>query len=145
MDLSLEGCISQLSDKHGLSDTNPIDMPYRSGYLIDCITHDDIPPSQKASIVRQCQSMVGGINWVSQNTWPDITTSTTLSARHLQNPNAEHLDAARHVIKYLQSTPEWENASDNPNNPTLENMTLSSVFAVWLHGHQNSQMQSFLQ
>jgi hypothetical protein len=64
---------------------------------------------------------VGGFNWLSLSTRPDITPVTSLLAGHLANPSQGHLDHAKHVLQYLKGTPTWGIRFTQP--PTQYNPT----------------------
>ena len=108
--LSQSGHIHKMLDKHGMDspDTHhPVHTPFCSGLVIDSVPKDGIPPEQKPHIVTKFQSLVGGFNWLSTSTRPDITAVTSLLARHLPNPSQGHLDSAIHVLRYLKGTDQW--------------------------------------
>ena len=115
---------------------NPADSPYRSGMLIDRIPHDGLPPEDKPRLLATYQSIVGGLNWLSLSTRPDITPVTRLLASHLKNPSQGHLDAARHVLRYLKGSPEWGNRftqplTDNPPDDAYDPDLCASGMVSW--------------
>jgi hypothetical protein len=108
--LSQEGHIYKMLENNNMRSTDshfPVSTPYRSGTPIDRIPHDGVTPEQKPQLVSSYQSIVGGLNWLSLSTQPDITTAVTLLASHLHNPSNGHLEAAQHVLCYLKGTPDW--------------------------------------
>ena len=108
--LSQEGHIHKMLEQHGLNGSDayhPVDSPFRSGYPIDRIPHDDVEPSSKAALVQKYQSIVGSLLWLSLGTRLDITTAVSLLCGYSHNPSQGHIDAAIHVAKYLKGTPEW--------------------------------------
>ena len=108
--LSQPGQIYKLLDTHGMDGPDqfhPVKTPFRSGLVIDTIPNDGIDPSNKAKLVTTYQSMVGTYNWLAGSTRPDISAVTSLLGSHNQNPSQGHLDAARHVARYLKGTPNW--------------------------------------
>jgi hypothetical protein len=94
-------------DQFGLTDANPVATPYRSGHLIDRNPHDGVPPESKPTLVKAYQSLVGGLNWLSLSTRPDISAATILLATYLHNPSKGHLESAKHVLRYLGATIDW--------------------------------------
>jgi len=86
--LSQEGHIHKLLDQEWLIDCNPTLAPHRSGHAIDMVPHDE------HTLVKRHQSLIGGLNWLSTGTRPDITMAASLLASHLKNPSQGHLDAA---------------------------------------------------
>ena len=100
--LSQTGCIDTLVDRFGLTNANPVDTPYRSGLPIDRVPIDPIKPTP--DFVKQYQSIVGGINWISCSTRPDGSVTTSLLAQFNQAPSSGHFDAAKCFVKYLKGT-----------------------------------------
>jgi hypothetical protein len=102
------GHIYKMLEKHGMDSPDshhPVKTPFHSGIVIDSLPHDGIDPKHKPTLVTQFQSMVGGLNWLSTSTRPDITAVTSLLASHLPNPSQGHVDSAKHVLRYLKGTP----------------------------------------
>jgi hypothetical protein len=74
--LSQEGHIYKMLENNNMRSTDshfPVSTPYRSGTPIDRIPHDGATPEQKPQLVSSYQSIVGGLNWLSLSTRPDIT------------------------------------------------------------------------
>jgi hypothetical protein len=100
--LSQEGFVSELLERHGLTDCNPSPSPYRSGFVIDRIPEDDEPPSAEA--ITQYQSLIGGLTWLHISTRPDIGVAHKLLCAHLQRPSSGHMTAAKHILRYLKGS-----------------------------------------
>jgi hypothetical protein len=47
---------------------------------------------------------VGSLNWLAHTTRPDLSTVVSLLAQHQNHPSTGHLEAAKHVVKYLVGT-----------------------------------------
>ena len=108
--MSQEGQIYKMlltHDMDGADSHYPVKTPFRSGLVIDSLPHDGTPPDNKPALVKAYQSIVGGLNWLSLSTRPDITAVTSLLASHLKNPSQGHLDSAHHVLKYLKGSMDW--------------------------------------
>ena len=106
--MSQEGYVYKMLEQHGMDDGHyPVATPYKSGLPIDRRPHDGIPPDQKPDLLAKYQSIVGGLNWLSLSTRPDITAAVSLLAAHLHNPSAGHLDSAYIVLRYLKGTKDW--------------------------------------
>ncbi len=119
--MSQPGHIYKMLDKHnmdGPDNYHPVQTPFRSGLIIDSLPHDGIDPAKKPKLVTAFQSLVGGFNWLSTSTRPDITAATSLLASHLINPSQGHLDAARHLLRYLKGSPNWGIRYTQPKDPT---------------------------
>jgi hypothetical protein len=78
--------------------------PYRSGISIDSIPPDTLSSSQCDTLRLQYQSLVGSLNWLAHTTCPDLATTVSLLAQHQNNPSSGHLEATKHVVKYLAGT-----------------------------------------
>ena len=78
--------------------------PYRSGLPIDSIPTETLSASQCDALRLQYQSLVGSLNWLAHTTRPDLSTVVSLFAQHQSNPSTGHLEAAKHVVKYLAGT-----------------------------------------
>ena len=102
--ISQQAMIDGMLEKHNYSHCTTARSPYRSGLKIDRIELDGIDPSQKEKLVREYQSIVGGLNWLSINTRPDISTAYSLLSQFNSNPSKGHLDAAKYVLRYLKHT-----------------------------------------
>ncbi len=78
--------------------------PYRSGSPIDSIPTEDLSASQHDILRLQYQSLVGSLNWLAHTTCPDLSTVVSLLAQHQNHQSTGHLEAAKHVVKYLVGT-----------------------------------------
>jgi hypothetical protein len=106
--MSQEGYIHKLLDQYNMIEGHwPVQTPYKSGLPIDRQPHDGLSPSNKPELVKQYQSIVGGLNWLSLSTRPDITAAVSLLAGHLSNPSDGHLVSAKHVLLYLKGSMDW--------------------------------------
>lgn len=96
--------IESLLEEHKMDDCNSVPTPYRAGVVIDQLPHDDVPPDNKPHLVKPYQQLLGGLNWLSLNTRPDLTVLVSLLSSHLRNPSASHMTAAKHVLAWLSGT-----------------------------------------
>ena len=78
--------------------------PYRLGFVINCIEHNDWSPAGKPALVKAYQSILGCLNWLCINTCPDISKTYKLLSQFNTNPSQGHLDAAKYVLRYLKHT-----------------------------------------
>ena len=85
--------IEGMLEKYNLSQCNDARSSYRSGLKIDRIEHDGKDPSTKEKLVREYQSIVGSINWLTINTRPNINTVYSLLSQFNSNPSQEYFDA----------------------------------------------------
>jgi hypothetical protein len=87
-----------------MSDCNALRSPYRSGLTIDSIARDNITPDNKPEIIKPFQRMVGGLNWLSISTRPDLPVSMSLLSQFMQNPSSGHILAGKRVLAWLSRT-----------------------------------------
>ena len=73
-------------------------------WKINRIEHDGKDPSTKEKLVREYQSIVGSINWLTINTQPNINTVYSLLSQFNLNPSQGHLEVAKYVLWYLKHT-----------------------------------------
>ena len=102
-----EAFVLDLVDRHHLTNCNKSTRatPFRSGFPVDNITVNSLDESEQNILTKNYQQLIGDLNWLSISTRPDISTITSLLAAHSHKPASAHLDAAKHVVKYLASTP----------------------------------------
>jgi hypothetical protein len=88
-----------------MMECNPVASPYKSGYTIDGIPNDRLPPEQKVPLVKKFQSLVGGLLcWLQRPSRPDISAAVHLLAQHSHDPSGGHYEAAKRVLAYLKGT-----------------------------------------
>ena len=58
--------------------------------------------------VKLYQSMLGCVQWLSNWTRPDITFPTNNCAQHIVNPGLEHLQAMKHLFRFLNGTRDYK-------------------------------------
>lgn len=72
-----------------------------SGCKIDCIENDGIPADNWKDFIQKYLFIMGCINWLCINTWPDIATVYKLLSQFNCKPPKGHMDAAKCVLKSL--------------------------------------------
>ena len=102
--ISQQAMIEHMLKKNKYQHCKGSRTPYRSGLKIDRIEHDDVVPEEKADFVQRYQSIIGGFNWLSINTRPDISTAYNLLSQFNSNPSPGHMEAAHYVLRYLKNT-----------------------------------------
>jgi len=107
--------------------------PDQSGIAIDSILPEELSLSQRDLLRLQYQSLVGSLNWLAHTTCPDLSTVVSLLAQHQQSPSTGHLEAAKHVVKYLTGTKQLGIYFTSKRRPVLES---------FLHFPLNSQILS---
>lgn len=88
-----------LLNRHGLSDCKPANRPLEQ--LLE-------PNASQCTLQTRTEynSIVGGLQYLSNNTRPDIAFAVNHLARFLINPCMEHLQAARRVLRYIAKDPD---------------------------------------
>lgn len=102
--ISQQVFIEGMLDKFNMDQCKQARTPYQSGLKIDHIEHDDVEPISKHKLVNDFQSLIGGLNWLSINSHPDICTVYSLLSQFNSNPLQGHMEAAKYVIRYLKHT-----------------------------------------
>ena len=87
------------------ANTNSNMTPYRSGYPIDTIPQHNYSEEDQKKLTKLYQSFVGMLNWLAISSRPDIAPVVSLLSTYNSKPSKGHLDAARHVGRYLKATP----------------------------------------
>ena len=97
--LSQSAYVDHLLDIANLGPSSKLTMTTsRSGKPVDSIVESPVPPEQKANLQNQMRSMVGSLLWISQGTRPDMATITAMLSHYQNNPNPNHIEAARYAI-----------------------------------------------
>ena len=78
----------------------------------------------KQEKVTEYNSIIGGLQFLANNTRPDIAFAVNHLARFLTRPSDEHLQAAYRVLRYLSKEPgRGINFTRSIGNPKLEAYT----------------------
>ena len=115
--------------------------PYRSGYPIDKIPSEpNVSPLVQQRQNHLLQTLVGSLNWLSISTRPDIAPATNFLAKYSNCASKGHIQAAKHVIKYLKGTKakgitfssrDRENLQSHVKFPIPSNQVVSMTDANW--------------
>ena len=93
--------------------------PYRSGMPVDSIPHKTLPSHLRAIVHSYLRQLDESLNWLATGTLPDILVITSILAKHQCNPSPGHINAAKHVIKYLKGTANFGIYFCSDSDPTL--------------------------
>jgi hypothetical protein len=89
--------ITDLLNTHGLSQCKPTVMPYKvSG---DYSTARD---GEERAPVKMYQELVGSFRFFTDTTHPTLSWIVGTLGRHLADPAVRHMDAAKHLLRYLK-------------------------------------------
>jgi hypothetical protein len=102
LSISIEPYISKIIETYGLTQSNPVSTPGApNSYLLPSVE----PISQQDGELRRTyMELVGSLMYASTAARPDIAQQVSELGRHMSNPNQEHLNAAKRVVKYLKGT-----------------------------------------
>lgn len=120
--ISQEGYAAAIVEEMGLSNANksPLMTPFRSGLPIDTIPSIDMSAEERAPLTAKMQSWLGMINWLQMCTRPDLATIFSLLATHMHKPSPGHIEAVKHLGKYILSTMDLGLQFSSKPNSTLE-------------------------
>jgi hypothetical protein len=106
----------------GLSNANktPLMTPFRSGLPVDTIPHVDMSPEARAPLISKMQSWLGMINWLQMCTRPNLATIFSLLSSYMHCPSPGHIDAVKHVGRYILSTMDLGLQFSSKPNSVLE-------------------------
>jgi transposase InsO family protein len=86
-----------LLQRYGMLDCKPIATPMDSNVRL----HED--EGKNLEDVTMYQSLVGSLIYLTL-TRPDISYSVGVVSRYMSNPKKPHLDAVRHILRYVKGT-----------------------------------------
>jgi len=130
--ISQEAYANTIVNELGLSqaNVNPLMTPFRSGFPIDTIPVVEMSPEARAPLVGKMQCWLGMINWLTMGTRPDLSTVFSLLASHTNSPSPGHLDAVKHLGRYIKSTADLGLLFSSRRNITLESYVYFPVNGV---------------
>ncbi|KAI0992992.1 hypothetical protein K3495_g15192, partial [Podosphaera aphanis] len=103
-----------LLHRHGLDKCKPAISP------MEKLTSPNNSKCSKTEL-KEYNSIIGGLQYLSNNTRPDITFAVNHLARFLANPSQEQIQAARHILRYVAKQPDKGiTFTRNEGKPTLE-------------------------
>lgn len=103
--LSQSAYVKLLLEKFNMTDCKPVSIPAIAGVdlsvVVDTTTGAVLCSADEHATYR---SMVGGLSYAAITTRLDIAYITSVLARFVNAPLTQHLDAAKHVLRYLSGT-----------------------------------------
>jgi Reverse transcriptase (RNA-dependent DNA polymerase). len=120
--LSQSADIHQLLEENNLHTASTITKPtpYRSGHPVDAIPNVAVLPSKQLELETKLRTIIGSLNWISTQTQPDIATITNILAQYQSCPSPGHINAAKHVLRYLKGTQDLGISFNSKPNTSLE-------------------------
>ncbi|KAI0999391.1 hypothetical protein K3495_g8802 [Podosphaera aphanis] len=106
-----------LLSRHSLSDSKIANTPMER--MMESNNEKCLPHEK-----TEYNSCIGGLQYLSNNTRPDIAFAVNHLARFLTNPSKEHMQAARQVLRYIAKDPDHGITFTRSNHrPILEAYT----------------------
>ena len=90
--------IKRVLKKFNMEKCKPRSLPCETG--TNKISEDESEPAD----VRLYREIVGSLVYIMTSTRPDLSYSITKLSQHLDKPTLMHLNAAKHVLRYLKGT-----------------------------------------
>lgn len=103
----------ELLSRHELTNCKPVATPMERR-----MDKSSEPVSPTRTV--EFNQIKGGLQYLANQTRPDIAFATNHLARFLSNPSEEHLIAARRVLRYISKEPVAGLTFSKNNNPVLE-------------------------
>lgn len=91
--------IEELAAKYQLDKAKPESLPIATGMMWK-IDEDDVP----LKFCTEYMSIVGSLLYIANTSRPDIQFAANMLCRFMANPCQKHIQAARRVVAYLNST-----------------------------------------
>ena len=99
--LTQSNYIEELLRDYGMERCNPAPTAFPSGFIP---TNKDCPKERNEERGEKYRRLVGSLQWLQTMTRPDLGYYVSVLSRFLANPGQTHMDAAMHVLRYLQGT-----------------------------------------
>ena len=93
--------IDSMLERYGLKDCNGRDTPMKPHTYLYRSDSPDTPNKENVKIYQQ---MVGSLMYLACGTRPDISFAVGQCAQFMSNPGDKHLEAVKHVFRYLKKT-----------------------------------------
>ena len=84
-----------------MSDANERDTPLEPKVRL---SKADCPAVPDRKVVKAYQQLVGSLMYIACATRPDIAYAVNTCAQFMSNPGPRHVEAAKHVLRYLKGT-----------------------------------------
>ena len=120
--ISQEAYANTIASEMGLQKHNvsPMMTPFRTGLPVDTIPNVTMLDADRLTLIAKMRSLLGMINWLCMGTRPDLSTIFSLLASHTCKPSPGHVDAVKHLGRYIKSTCELRLLFSSRCNAILE-------------------------
>ena len=123
LSLLQDAYIDKIIKRFGMEQCKPVATPMATGSEVYMVPHEG---QASAAEIELYQQMIGSQMYLATQTRPDLAFTMSALSRYLTNPSPHHLQAAKHVFRYLQGTRRSElRSEDRP-------------FPYELHGYSDS-------
>ncbi|KAK2075402.1 hypothetical protein P8C59_009531 [Phyllachora maydis] len=102
------GYVEEAVSRFNLADSKPISIPLQPGLVSQLQLEEDIAsPLCNSTEIKLYQSLVGTAIYIMLLTRVDISFTVQWLSRSLNRPTKSHLNAAKNLFKYLNSTKDY--------------------------------------
>jgi len=95
--------IKNLLRQYNMDNCRAVSVPIDPGYQLKKGNENSESVDQ-----TKYQSLIGALMYLAVSTRPDIIHAASKLAQFNSNPMAEHMTAAKHVLRYLSKTMDWK-------------------------------------
>ncbi len=88
--------VDKLLEKYGMENCKPNTVPLKPGKPTE--------EQGKEGDKKLYQEIIGSLIYLAYGTRPDIAYAVTALARHMANPQEQHVTLAKGVLRYLKGT-----------------------------------------
>jgi len=123
--LSQEAYVDSVLERFGMTDANTCATPMVPHTYL---SKHDCPAEPDVKTVKYYQQLLGSLQYLACATRPDIAMAVNSCCQFLSNPGPTHVEAAKHILRYLKGT-KGEGISYGNAAPGLENVLFGYVDA----------------
>ena len=98
VELNLSHYLNEYLRDFNMQDCNPVSTPFAAG--TDFLPGDSISDAD----VSRFRSMVGKLLFAANTCRPDLSFAASTLSRFIKDPKANHVAAAKHVLRYIKGT-----------------------------------------
>lgn len=109
-----------------MSDANERDTPLEPKVRL---SKADCPAVPDKKVVKAYQQLVGSLMYIACATRPDIAYAVNTCAQFMTNPGPRHIEAAKHVLRYLKGTKDVGITYSKQTNESMANKLFGYVDA----------------
>ena len=106
--LSNKAYLEKILSKHGMVDCNSVSTPQQPGLHLKPLEKDDSGSYIGIEDHDEYRSLVGSLLYASSPCRPDLAYAAGALARFMHAPGSEHWSAAKHCLRYIQRTKDYQ-------------------------------------